>query len=964
MKISYSFGMVDLLHYGHIHALQRAAEGADLSVFGLVSDAAADAWFGAHVSDETERRAVLESIKYVDRVIPQRTFDPIDNLRMLHEQYPDAVITLFHGDDFGVMPARRYLETIGGQVVLFDYYDKLSPQRILDTLNRDETPGRQVNNLISTKANTLLSLQQLITRGRIEDILVTTVGEFRRDPKVVAANIAGMFAGSRVVIRSSSRGEDAFEESNAGHFKSVIGTKAGQPEQIRAAVEEVIASYGPDPDVEEQVLIQRQTEQVRVSGVIFTRDIQRNRPYYVINFDETGSTDAVTSGEGSTSVWMIHSIAMEHVPTKWKGLIAAVREIEEILTGMLLDIEFAITEESVVIFQVRPLAAAYKFGRRGGGREIEEARGQTIEGYNRLKERRRISCYSDMAFWNPAEMIGDNPKNLDYSLYRQIITRGAWNEGIVPLGYRHVDRELMYRFGNKPYISLEYSFEALVPAAVSRPLAEKLCAFGLERLRKDWSAHDKIEFEIAVNCFDFSMEKRLAGMAETFSEKERSELSQALRQLTRQVIADYDGILTADEQDLRELERIRLDVHNLTRGNTDFRFLSRTIRTLTEAVCRFGTPQFSRQARCAFIARSLARSLEEEGYVDADTARAFAASIHTVAEEYEQDHRALTAGRLSVETFLSKYGHLRAGTYNIRSPRYDRMGLLFTGEKEKVGEPADDVSARDSRSDRMEEPALDRKMTDALSRAMEDASFDGVKAGEMLRFLRRATQEREHFKFVFTRSLSDVLECIKALGEIAGIEVKDLSYLELPEIYAAEYYTDIDRLREFWRLIIDRRRELYRINSELILPSVIGSERDFDYIENPVSRPNFITEKRVTAPVCVLEDDQMGEALSGRIVCIEKADPGYDWIFSEGIAGLVTKYGGAASHMAIRCAEFEIPAAIGCGAALFAMAHRAKTLTLDCKHERLMEAILKDRDSSAQSRTGSLELRSGAEEAR
>ena len=46
---------------------------------------------------------------------------------------------------------------------------------------------------------------------------------------------------------------------------------------------------------------------------------------------------------------------------------------------------------------------------------------------------------------------------------------------------------------------------------------------------------------------------------------------------------------------------------------------------------------------------------------------------------------------------------------------------------------------------------------------------------------------------------------------------------------------------------------------------------------------------------------------------IESADPGYDWIFTHDIKGLITKYGGAASHMAIRCAEFNLPAAIGSG---------------------------------------------------
>ena len=50
---------------------------------------------------------------------------------------------------------------------------------------------------------------------------------------------------------------------------------------------------------------------------------------------------------------------------------------------------------------------------------------------------------------------------------------------------------------------------------------------------------------------------------------------------------------------------------------------------------------------------------------------------------------------------------------------------------------------------------------------------------------------------------------------------------------------------------------------------------------------------------------------AGSIVFIRSADPGYDWLFNRGIAGLVTEHGGANSHMAIRAAEFGLPAAIG-----------------------------------------------------
>ena len=70
--------------------------------------------------------------------------------------------------------------------------------------------------------------------------------------------------------------------------------------------------------------------------------------------------------------------------------------------------------------------------------------------------------------------------------------------------------------------------------------------------------------------------------------------------------------------------------------------------------------------------------------------------------------------------------------------------------------------------------------------------------------------------------------------------------------------------------------------------------------------------------------------MTGRIIIIERADPGFDWIFTQNIAGLVTKFGGANSHMAIRCAELNLPAAIGCGEQIFDRLLKANSIELDC----------------------------------
>ena len=68
---------------------------------------------------------------------------------------------------------------------------------------------------------------------------------------------------------------------------------------------------------------------------------------------------------------------------------------------------------------------------------------------------------------------------------------------------------------------------------------------------------------------------------------------------------------------------------------------------------------------------------------------------------------------------------------------------------------------------------------------------------------------------------------------------------------------------------------------------------------------------------------------------LEVADPGFDWILSQPISGIITKYGGANSHIAIRCAEFGIPAAIGCGERLFNSLEEGNSVEINCLLEKI-----------------------------
>lgn len=926
MKISYSFGIMDLFHYGHLKALQAAAKSADLHVVGLVADRAARQWVGNIVSTEQERRMVLDNILCVDWVMPQQNLDPTENLKKLHYIYPDAEITLFRGDGITMASAREYLQSIGGKIQTIDYYERLSPMEILKALDSRTGVEGQYEKGVSTKADTLFLLKDRVKKSRIEDIVVITAGEYASCRDAVIQRVKGTFQGSRIVVRSSSASEDNAEGSNAGHYESVLDVHSDKEKEIKDAIDTVLDSYEKDAEdhiqESDQVLIQRQTMDVKYSGVVFTRDIQRNRPYYVINYDDTGSTDAVTSGQGGKTVWISIDAKPENIPREWRSLFAAVQEVESILSRVLLDIEFAITSDgTVIIFQARPLVASYKFGRMDTSGKIIGIKNECKAEYLDYTEETGLHLMSDMAFWNPAEIIGNHPKSLDYSLYQYIITHRSWNEGLVPMGYRKVLEDLMCRFGGKPYICVELAFQSLIPSELTDELADKLLAYYVDKLKSDVSAHDKIEFEVVLSCFDFSTKEKLGRLADKgFAREEIEAIEKSLRKLTVKNVRDFGKILKKDLESLETLEKKRESIEAAMEvEGQDIQSLIYSIHALLDSVKQNGTRQFSRQARNAFIAKALCTSLVDEGYWSKDEYSCFMESVKTVAGEFKQDYGDYIHNDMPEEEFRQKYGHLRAGTYDITSPRYDRLSL-----KEDSGDGRKTEKSKESRW----------RETDFLHESVRNALIEtGIEldAGELLAFAKEALEQREYFKFIFTKSLSRTLELIAQIGDMFGFKREEMAYFRIEEVMSLSFYGSKREMKGFLSELLLARKTEYKNCEKLILPSIIQEAFDFDCIVSQDARPNFITEKVAVGEVAVIESG--GDAdIRGKIVVIEKADPGYDWIFTRGIAGLVTRYGGVASHMAIRCAEFDIPAAIGCGEQIFSYVLSCQRLRLDCKN--------------------------------
>jgi len=518
-----------------------------------------------------------------------------------------------------------------------------------------------------------------------------------------------------------------------------------------------------------------------------------------------------------------------------------------------------------------------------------------------------------MPDWNPAEMMGRAPRALSFSLYRRLITDGAWRTARETMGYAvPVGQPLMVSLAGQPFIDTRLSFHSYLPASLPPAIANKLVDTWLERLREQPELHDKVEFDVAITAFTFDLEEKVAKLAGCLDANERNIFRKALLDLTKPLL--QGGGEGSIEAALARVERLAaLELPEPASGPAG-------LFRLIEECIRYGTVPFAILARHGFIARSLLLSLVRRGVLDDEAAARLQGGVRTVAGELLEHMHALQQGELSRTDFMRRYGHLRPGTYDILSPRYDQM--------ETFGPTSMAPQVDCEKAEPFQLSAQQRRAVDELLKA---ASMEGIGSDGLLTYISAAIAGREYGKFVFTRSVSAMLELIAAFGESHGLSREEMSHVPLEALLEIGVESGGGRsVEERLREIAEANAERHALTSAIRLPQVLFDEAGVHVVPFQVSQPNFITNRQVSADAVYLGLHQTAPELSGRIVLIENADPGYDWIFAQSIAGLVTKYGGANSHMAIRCAEFGIPAAIGCGEQRFDMLLKARHISLDC----------------------------------
>jgi hypothetical protein len=777
-----------------------------------------------------------------------------------------------------------------------------------------------------TKAETLELL-----RGKnfpVPPLVYFTAAEWDACPAAVMDRLS-RFGRERVAVRSSARAEDGQGGSMAGVYLSLLDIPVWEEKAVAEAINRVRAGLDGAND---QILIQEMVADVAMAGVVATRTISGGAPYYVINYDDvSGRTDTVTGGVSNSRVVYVYRGTGGDAFDSRRLLVVVelVRRCEREFGDIPLDIEFAVDAFlNPHLLQMRPICSTADW-REDLSRKIESRIKHVAEFIREVMEPRHglhggRSMLSVMSDWNPAEMIGIIPGQLAVSLYRELITRRTWSLARGEMGYKLLPpTDLMLLVGGRPYIDIRASFNSFLPANLSKTLSERLVNAWFDRLEANPSLHDKIEFEVVNTIAEPDFPALFNERYPTLMNKaELAAYRAELAALTRQALRK-DGTLTKAAGAIERLhgrQQTDLPVEKAMAAKMPAFDVIMLVSKAIECCREHGTLPFSIMARHAFIAEAILRSLARLGVLSRERMDEFKGSVHTVVSDLIRDFAAVSTGKSRKDAFFACYGHLRPGTYDILSPTYAERGNLFESIPPRHG--GDDIGNRSFSPSGVEVAGMDKVLSEA-ELGLDGASF--------LSYAKSAIAGRERAKFVFTRHVSHILDLLALWGGKLSIQREDVAMLPLDDILDILYQPlPLDGARHFKRLAAVYRRER-ELGRSFELPHLIRSERDVYIVPQYRSAPNFITTKRVQSATVYLSARALdGDGLTGKIVCIDSADPGYDWIFTRSIVGLITCYGGANSHMAIRCAEYGLPAAIGCGEMIFAKIKASSSCLLDC----------------------------------
>lgn len=134
-EIGYTTGVFDLFHIGHLNILKRAKEQCEYLIVGVSTDELVEGYkHKTPIIPFEERIAIVEAIKYVDKVVVQESMDKFSAWERLRFN------VVFHGDDWkNSNMYNRYIDQfkkVGVDVVFLPHTDGVSSTQIVQRLNK------------------------------------------------------------------------------------------------------------------------------------------------------------------------------------------------------------------------------------------------------------------------------------------------------------------------------------------------------------------------------------------------------------------------------------------------------------------------------------------------------------------------------------------------------------------------------------------------------------------------------------------------------------------------------------------------------------------------------------------------------------------------------------------------------------------------------------------------------------
>ena len=577
------------------------------------------------------------------------------------------------------------------------------------------------------------------------------------------------------------------------------------------------------------------------------------------------------------------------MPNKYKEYsvyLKILTKLEDLFGNKHLDIEMVLdNNSSPLLLQVRPLME--KKVNKDLILTEKKIIEQNVKKYDSLKETTNDrfginQLFSNMSDMNPAEMIGKKPDNVAFGLYKFMFTDSTWNIQRGEFGYRkYKPAKLMELFNNVAYINVNHSLNSFLTRSLQADSCEKIIQHQLEKLKENPQLHDSIEFNISRSSYVFDTE-------DEFAVEYKNIISPEEIQKWHQDLIEIDSL---NKSTLEKNNETMLRAFSLLDGN--FKYSKKeNIKFIRDNMAL----PFTHHSRLGFVYFAQLNNLLRKDVITEAQKNSLLLSVKSISTKMKSDAYQVKLGKKSLSSFLDIYGHIRAGNYNLSSSNL-KNNLEFTELLVHNSEPHD------------ENISLQKVIFSNIDKYFELNNIPYT-ASAWVEMFQTAIATRENSKFYYTKGIDGILN---------EIEEQNISDEEL-----------------FQRLNIEFSQE-NKINLDLkntLMPDLISSSDDFYLYEEMSKDGNYIGQGTVSGKVLLLDNySNQPYDLDNKIVVIPAADPGWDWIFNYKIKSLITQYGGPNSHMAIRCAEHNIPAILGVGENNFSMISTSQSLSIDFSNE-------------------------------